>query len=246
VLLDLIFGLRPATHPAGEWLAVGVRRVPLRMVRHPRARRYLLRLLPDGTARVTIPRGGTVHEARSFAERQTRWLESQLSRLDHQPPASPAWVVGKPVWFRGEEVTLQSPAPGWVQLAGESVRVPETADLRPALQNHLRRLAARELPPRVLELARRHEVAVTRVSVRNQRTRWGSCSRRGVISLNWRLIQLPGFVSDYVMLHELMHRRQLNHSAAFWREVERVCPDYKTAERWLKQHAALLSQAVFK
>jgi len=48
------------------------------------------------------------------------------------------------------------------------------------------------------------------------------------------------------MLHELMHRRQLNHSAAFWREVERVCPDYKTAERWLKQHAALLSQAVFK
>jgi len=76
--------------------------------------------------------------------------------------------------------------------------------------------------------------------VRNQRTRWGSCSRRGVISLNWRLIQLPAFVSDYVVLHELMHRRQLNHSDKFWREVEQVCPDYRSAERWLKQHSGLL------
>ena len=86
----------------------------------------------------------------------------------------------------------------------------------------------------------RHDVTVMRVTVRDQRSRWGSCSRRGAISLNWRLIQLPGPVCDYVILHELMHRRQLNHSAAFWREVKAVCPDHAAAERWLKQHAALL------
>jgi predicted metal-dependent hydrolase len=240
VLWDLIFGRPPAPKPAAELLAVGARRVPLRLVRHPRARRYLLRLLPDGSARVTIPRGGTVQEARNFAGRQTHWLENQLSQLESKPPVSVEWAVGKLIWFRGEEAAIQNAAPGWVQFGGEWVRTPETADLRAALQNHLRRLAARELPPRVLELAQRHEVAVTRVSVRNQRSRWGSCSRCGVVSLNWRLIQLPGFVSDYVILHELMHRRQLNHSAASWWEAERVCPEYKAAERWLKQHAGLL------
>ena len=244
MLWDLIFG-RPPVSPvappvAGEWLAVGTRRVPLRLVRHPRARRYLLRLLPDGSARVTVPRGGTMHEARNFANRQIPWLERQLQRLQEQPPVSPAWAVGQPIWFRGETVILQSPAPGWVQFGGELVRAPEAADLRSVVQGHLRRLAARELPARVAELAHRHDVTVMRVTVRDQRSRWGSCSRRGAISLNWRLIQLPGPVCDYVILHELMHRRQLNHSAAFWREVKAVCPDHAAAERWLKQHAALL------
>lgn len=94
--------------------------------------------------------------------------------------------------------------------------------------------------PRVRELANLHGVDVARVSVRNQKTRWGSCSRHGAISLNWRLIQSPAFVRDYIILHELAHRRQMNHSDKFWQEVARLCPDYPAAERWLKQHAKLL------
>jgi hypothetical protein len=81
---------------------------------------------------------------------------------------------------------------------------------------------------------------VCRVVVRNQRTRWGSCSRRGTLSLNWRLVQAPVFVRDYIILHELMHLREMNHSARFWRLVEAACPDYAMAERWLKAHANLL------
>ena len=80
-------------------------------------------------------------------------------------------------------------------------------------------------------------ISVRRVSVRNQRSRWGSCSRRGTISLNWRLIQTPVFVRDYVILHELAHLRQMNHSARFWREVARLCPDFQIAEAWLKRHS---------
>ena len=114
------------------------------------------------------------------------------------------------------------------------------ADLRPAIQNHLRNLASEELPPRVMELAALHGVNVFRVTVRNQKSRWGSCSRRGTISLNWRLIQTPDFVRDYIILHELAHRRQMNHSEKFWQEVERLFPDYLQAERWLKQHSNLL------
>ena len=92
----------------------------------------------------------------------------------------------------------------------------------------------------MLEYAAVHQLPVRRITVRNQRSRWGSCSRRGTISLNWRLIQAPPFVRDYLILHELSHVREMNHSPRFWREVERVCPDYETAERWLKQHSALL------
>lgn len=73
----------------------------------------------------------------------------------------------------------------------------------------------------------------------------GSCSRRGTVSLNWRLIQTPSFVRDYIILHELAHRRHMNHSNKFWQEVKRLCPDYLLAERWLKQNAKLLRKLRF-
>ena len=91
-----------------------------------------------------------------------------------------------------------------------------------------------------MQFAAQHQLIVRRVSVRNQKSRWGSCSRKGTISLNWRLVQSPPFVLDYIILHELMHLRHMNHSTRYWREVQRVCPDYQNAERWLKQNAALL------
>jgi len=240
VLLDLIFGRAPEVRPTVESLPVGERMVPLRLVRHPRARRYLLRLLPDGTAQVTVPRRGTLDEARKFAARQTRWLEKQLQRLRDKPVIPTEWVVGNQILFRGESVTIQRLTPESIQLGAETVLTRESANLRPAIQKHLHRLALRELPLRVRELAQQHDILVTGISVRNQRTRWGSCSRHGRISLNWRIIQLPAFVSDYIILHELMHRRQLNHSPKFWREVLQVCPEYEKAECWLKQHSALL------
>ena len=91
-----------------------------------------------------------------------------------------------------------------------------------AVEAHLLRLAKQELPPRCFEFAARHDLSVARVSVRNQRSRWGSCSPRRAIMLNWRLVQMPPDVRDYILWHELMHLRQPNHSIRFWREVERV------------------------
>jgi predicted metal-dependent hydrolase len=238
------------------------------MVRNPRARRYLLRLRPDGTARVTIPRGGSAAVARQFVERHAAWLEREFQRLQAQPRKPAAWHIGTEILLRGDAVRIEAgpngddkeiedpPSRGTlrrtseddatrkaetVRFGSESVRVSDpAADLRPAIEGHLRQLAVQELPSRVLELAARRGLTVRRITVRSQKSRWGSCSRRGTISLNWRLIQTPAFVSDYICLHELMHLRQMNHSPRFWREMERVCPDYPMAERWLKEHSGLL------
>jgi predicted metal-dependent hydrolase len=223
-------------------LKVGDRDIPLVFVANHRARRYVLRLRPDGTARVTVPRRGSLRAARDFAQRNTAWLGQQLQRLAAQPPCDRTWRLGQNILFRGESASIVAgPNPGLVTVADQAIRIHETdINLRPAIELHFRRVATAELPPRVFECAQQHGLVVRRVAVRDQKSRWGSCSPRGVISLNWRLIQTPQFVSDYIVLHELMHLRQMNHSDRFWREVQSVCPRFRDAERWLKAHSAAL------
>jgi predicted metal-dependent hydrolase len=98
----------------------------------------------------------------------------------------------------------------------------------------LRERARRELPTRLLELAAQHGLTVSRVSVRNQRWRWGSCSPGRHICLNWRLVTMPDPVRDYVLIHELMHLKRLDHSPKFWKLVAAVCPEYQHARQWLR------------
>ena len=110
------------------------------------------------------------------------------------------------------------------------------ADDRKAL--HAR--ARAELPARLRELAAALGLHVARVSIRNQRTRWGSCGRDGHITLNWRLVLMPGHVRDYVLIHELMHLRRMDHSPEYWRLVAAACPGYRDARAWLRINGASL------
>lgn len=237
-MFEQFFKLKPG-HKTDN-LQIGLRSVPLLFVHHPRARRYLLRLRPDGVARVTVPRRGSISAARDFVARNIGWLEQQFQRLADQPKAPAAWGLGTEILFRGELVRIAA-EDGKIRFGTELIKCADlAADLRPAIQKHLRKLIQHELAARVLELARIHGIDVVRVSVRNQKSRWGSCSKKGTISLNWRLVQTPVFVRDYILLHELAHRRQLNHSDKFWQEVGRLCPDYPVAERWLKTNHLLL------
>ena len=177
---------------------------PPLFVRHRRARRYILRVLPDGQLRVTLPRWGTLREARAFIDASSAWIAKRRAR----PQA-------------------QAPTPG-------------AAVIRGLVERWFQQKAARELPPMLLALARQHQIALKRVSVRDQRSRWGACSSKGVITLNWRLIKVPGFVREYVLLHELMHRRELNHSRRFWRLVAACCPRHAEARAWLKSEGKRL------
>jgi predicted metal-dependent hydrolase len=123
-------------------------------------------------------------------------------------------------------------------IAGQRARL--RPRLAPAERHTLRARAAAEILPRLHELAARHRLDVRRVSIRDQRTRWGSCGRDGHICLNWRLMLMPEWVRDYVMVHELMHLRHLNHSPAYWALVADACPEHEAARRWLREHGPSL------
>ena len=175
--------------------------------RHPRARRYILRVDEDGAVRITIPRWGSKKEARAFAERERAWIERQRKlRRERQE--------------------------GWDRQEGREGA--ESIELRRAREAVGRERAKRELPPRLFELAAQHRLTVNRVSIRNQKWRWGSCSPDGQICLNWRLVLLPDAVRDYVLIHELMHLKRLDHSPRFWKLVEQACPDFRDLRRQLR------------
>jgi predicted metal-dependent hydrolase len=181
--------------------------IPLEFIRHPRARRYVIRVRPDGTVRVTVPRWGSKRQAEVFARQQQDWIERQRRRVAERPP--PAGPVYSPQEIRA-----------------------------------LKTRAKNELPEALLKLAAIHGLTVSRVSVRNQRWRWGSCSRKGHICLNWRLVLMPDSVRDYVLIHELMHLRRLDHSRAFWKLVAVACPGFEEARRWLRQNSHLLTHSI--
>ena len=171
---------------------------PLYFVRHRRARRYLLRVDPDGRLRVTIPRGGSKRDAAAFAARNLAWVRDQRARL-----SAPAFA--------------------------------------PEERARLRAQASEELPIRLRELADEHGVTgLARVTIRNQRTRWGSCGRDGHITLNWRLVLMPPAVRDYVLVHELMHLRRMDHSGKYWQLVAKACPTYAESRAWLRANGRQL------
>lgn len=220
--------------------------------RSERARGYRLTLKRDGTAVATIPVRGSEREARRFVEQHQEWLERARERQRRRPRGAEVWTIGTRVLWRGEltEVRIAQQGDPWtssavakpqVCLAADVFRVPRfEGDLRPTLEAHFARRARIELPPRTWELAAMTGMEVKQVVVRNQRSRWGSCSANGTISLNWRLVQTPESVRDYIIYHELMHLREMNHSARFWARVEEVCPSWREAEHWLKRNGSLV------
>lgn len=210
------------------------------MVRIRSARRYVLRVRPDGLLRITVPRGGSRAEALRFAEQQRPWIERERARVraEHAPAT---WGDGTTVFLRGVAHPIRVADDGASAAYGDRVvELDGTLDVRGAIESDLRQLARAELVPRLLEVAAGHGIAVERVLVRNQRSRWGSCSPAGVIALNFRLVQMPPEIRDYVLVHELMHRLHQNHSRRFWRLVESACPDFRAAERWLRTRGRAL------
>jgi predicted metal-dependent hydrolase len=217
---------------------------PVRLRRHRQARRYTLRI--QATTReviLTIPPRGTVKEASAFAQKHGGWIAARLGRL---PQAAP-FADGVLLPLRGvpHRITHRGGTRGtvWAEVAADgdepllcvAGRAPHI-DRR--IGDFLRREAKQDLQTASRRYADELGLAFQRVTVRDQSSRWGSCSTTGVLSFSWRLILAPSEVLDYLAAHEVAHLIEMNHSPKFWRLVQRICPDHERAKAWLDVHGA--------
>ena len=122
---------------------------------------------------------------------------------------------------------------------------PLSADLSESKRNVYIRKAKETITKRVSYFARLMGVSYRNITIREQKTRWGSCAANGNLNFNWLLILAPPEVLDYVVVHELCHRREMNHSQAFWKEVEKILPDYRERQKWLKDNGWRLMEEGF-
>jgi predicted metal-dependent hydrolase len=211
--------------------------------RHRQARRYTLRI--QATTReviLTMPPRGSLKEAGEFAQKHGGWIAARLGRL---PEAAP-FVDGATVPLRGmpHRVVHRRGRRGtvWMEVSASGERLICVAGDAPHIDRRigdfLRREAKRDLEAASRKYAAAFGVAVRRVTVRDQSSRWGSCSTTGMLSFSWRLILAPSDVLDYLAAHEVAHLIEMNHSPRFWHLVQRVCPGHERAKAWLDSHGA--------
>jgi len=209
----------------------------VRLRRHRQARRYTLRIdAPTREVVLTMPPRGSVREAKEFAQKHGGWIAARLKRLPEATPFAHGVEVplrGEPhriVHRRGERGTVWTETDGSGQrllcVAGE----PPHVDRR--ISDFLKREAQRDLDAASRGYAAQIGVSIKRICVRDQSSRWGSCSNTGVLSFSWRLILAPPFVLDYLAAHEVSHLVELNHSPRFWRLVKRLYPQHERAKVW--------------
>ena len=216
---------------------------PVRLRRHRQARRYTLRIQAATREVVlTIPPRGTLKEARAFAQKHGGWIAARLLRLPEAAPFAHDVVV--PLRGLPHRIAHRQGARGtvWTEIGPRGERLLCVAGYAPHIDRRiadfLRREAKRDLEAASLRFARELGRPVRRVSVRDQSSRWGSCSATGMLSFSWRLILAPRHVLEYLAAHEVAHLVEMNHSAKFWRVVRRLCGDYERARAWLDVHGA--------
>jgi predicted metal-dependent hydrolase len=231
---------RPA-EPSTLLVKHGSQIFSIRLRRHRRARRYTLRIHPtDREAILTMPPRGTIAEAKEFAHLHGGWIAARLGRLPKAAPFHAGTLVplrGVPhriVHRAGERGTV------WTETrdSGEKILCVaggvEHTERR--VHDYLKREARKDLQKASTAYAGELGVRVKRVSIRDQSSRWGSCTSAGSLSFSWRLILAPPFVLDYLAAHEVAHLVEMNHSPRFWRVVGKVCPSVERAKTWLDTH----------
>jgi predicted metal-dependent hydrolase len=239
---------------------LGERAVAFKLFRVPRRRHVHVMVNDDGHLEVRAPWRFSVDEARAAIQEHRGWVLGALDETRSRVRMRPRLVSGCELPLLDDHLRLRVRMQaqlslfaaegeggghlGLVQRQGRELRVEvraaQPSAVRRLLENWYRGQAAALLPPRLEPMARALEVCVPRVSIRSQRTRWGSCSSRGTLSLNWRLTLLPARLCDYVLAHELAHLREMNHSPAFWALVQGLVPDYRDRRRELEQRARML------
>jgi predicted metal-dependent hydrolase len=208
---------------------------------NPRARRLLLRI--DAASRqveLVLPKGVPAEHGLKFLAAQRGWIAARLLALPMPVPFAEGAIV--PVFGVPHRICRTSdPAAPPVAILGGEIRVRgDPAHLARRVRDHLVRLAREDLTRRARLCAARIGRSVTRVGVRDTKSRWGSCSAKGALSFSWRLVLMPEAVVDYVVAHEVAHLAEMNHGPRFWRLVQSLTPDCAMPRAWLKRHRGRL------
>ncbi|MEP3431754.1 MAG: SprT family zinc-dependent metalloprotease [Roseibium sp.] len=239
--------LRTRKKPLPDHIDVdaGDRPIRIRLRANPRAQRYLLRLPADMSGPVlTVPKGGNLARAERFAYQHVDWL---ITRLQDRPDHI-AFQPGDFVPLRGEDhlIVPTGKLRGLVSVVrsedeAPSLHVPGNDDHIPRkVTTWLKAQAKAELTDRATYHAARIDKKIAAISIRDTKSRWGSCASNGRISFSWRLILAPPDILDYVAAHEVAHLQEMNHSARFWKLCEELAPQTPEARLWLKENGTRL------
>lgn len=239
---------RPAVLLAMPQLAIAGKSIPYSVRVSRRARRLQLRITVDDGLEVVLPAGVSRSHIAPFLASQHEWILQRVDRYDSlRDQRGPALLEdGVEVLFRGEPqvVRIAPAAKARAQVAHRAgeirLSLPPSADPSVVLENWMRQRAAEAIVEEIGRLNGDRRFPFERICLRDQKTRWGSCSRRGTLSFNWRLVMAPPEVLRYVVAHELAHTREPNHSPRFWQLLETLYGDPRPARQWLRDHGARL------
>jgi predicted metal-dependent hydrolase len=244
----MFFGKRTLASetPSPFEIDVDGKRVTITPRRNASARRMVLRTARDGQGfALTLPRRHNQRAIQEFLQTSSDWMRTQLSK---QPPKTSV-ADGAIFMLRGENVTIQAMG----KLRGTVAHDVETKTLAlPGAEGHIQRRLTDWLKKQALTdlrlattiYASAMGVTYKRIAVRDQKSRWGSCTTDGTLSYSWRLVLAPPYVLDYVAAHEVAHLREMNHGPKFWRLVLTHCKETRRAKMWLKQNGNLLHRAL--
>ena len=223
-------------------LQVGHSGIEVRLKRNLRAKRLVLRVSNvTGEATLTVPRGVARREAEGFITSQQDWLSNQIARL------GPLWSIslGSEVPIEGRMVRLEL-GKGRIRREGDVLFLggrPDTMAGR--LKAYLKNLARDQLVHESEKYAGRISRPFGKITLRDTRSRWGSCTTNGDLMYSWRLIMAPPEILSYVAAHEVAHLVEMNHSNRFWNLVSELMPEYAVHRDWLRTHGAELHKYQF-
>jgi predicted metal-dependent hydrolase len=217
--------------------------IPLILRRSARARRITLRISQlDGRVTLTMPARLAEREALAFAKAKEDWIRQHLEARGQDIPIG----LGAELPLGGQMLRVVPGKGRSVQIGQEEIAVPGPAErVGPRLGAYLKEVARDRLAGACDDYAARLGKPYTRITMRDTRSRWGSCTSDGALMFSWRLIMTPPEVLDYVAAHEVAHLAEMNHSSAFWSGVERIYGSYKAPRKWLRQNGNALHRYRF-
>jgi predicted metal-dependent hydrolase len=215
-----------------------------------RARRLTARVHVGGRVEIVVPRGVGPRTVRDFVQRFSPWIDRKVAAMVQIPTAGEAVPAEVCFALTGERFAVKWQIAARRRLMARDgqllLSAPDEAGARRLLRRWLRRAAAQRLAPKLMHLAKDMKHQVAKVAIRCQRTRWGSCSSRGTVSLNCSLLFLSDEVVRYLFVHELTHLRHMNHSLRFWRAVEAQEPQFKRLDAELLAGWRAVPEWVFR